>query len=327
MSLKIGITYDLKSEYLKLGYSKEEVAEFDGEDTIDAIEEALKANGYTTERIGNIFRLTEYLASGKRCDLVFNIAEGMYGTAREAQVPCLLDAYQIPYVFSGPDILTLSLDKALSKQIVASQGINTPRFMVIKEPGDTKSISLKYPLFLKPIGEGTSKGIGDYSLVHDYEALKESADFLLNTFRQPILVEEYLPGREFTVGLLGSAEKAIALAVMEVVIKTTGEAIYSYSVKQNYEQMVEYSLADDEIANECASLAYKAWCAIDGKDAGRVDIRIDAEGKPSFIEVNPLAGLNPVHSDLPIMCRLKGIPYHTLIGSIIKSAINRAFNT
>ena len=249
----------------------------------------------------------------------------MHGTAREAQVPCLLDAYQIPYVFSGPDILTLSLNKALSKQIVSSHGINTPSYIVIKNINDTQNISLNFPLFLKPIGEGTSKGIGEYSLVNNMETLNESVNYLLNTFHQPILVEEYLPGREFTVGLLGSGKNAKVLAVMEVKINTPGNAIYSYDVKQNYEQLVNYVLATDEISDECASLAYKAWCAIDGKDAGRVDIRIDAKGAPSFIEVNPLAGLNPVHSDLPIMCRLKGVSYHSLIDNIVKSALNRAF--
>ncbi len=321
----VGLTFDLKDDYRLLGYSEEEIAEFDSRDTIEAIESTLNSLGYNTIRIGNIHSLTNFLASGKRCDIVFNICEGMHGVAREAQVPCLLDAYRIPYVFSGPDILSLTLDKALTKLVVKEAGIRTTPYKLLKQNDRLKDPGLTYPLFVKPLGEGTSKGIDGHSLVHNFNELKSSCNYLINTFHQPVLIETFLPGREFTVGLLGSGEAAHALGVMEVVFnENCPQKIYSYSVKKEYEKYVRYQIADDAPAMECAVMAKKIWKIIDGKDAGRIDFKLDATGRPNFIEVNPLAGLNPVYSDLPIICKLIGFEYRELIREIIDSAISRA---
>jgi D-alanine-D-alanine ligase len=320
----VGLTFDLKEDYLKLGYTNEEVAEFDTVDTIDALDKAISALGFEVIRIGNIFSLVNFLNSGNRCDLVFNICEGMFGIAREAQVPCLLDAYQIPYVFSEPDVLNLTLDKGLTKLIVQQAGIPTAKFKVISHLSEIQLIDLPFPLFVKPVAEGTSKGIDGYSLVQDQAQLTESVKYLLETFHQPVLVETFLPGREFTVGITGSGGDTKALGTMEVILNDQApHPIYSYTIKKDWEKYASYQIAKDPVAVKCAELAIEIWKLIKGKDAGRIDFRLDSGGNPNMIEVNPLAGLNPTYSDLPILARLNGIPYDKLIAEIMDSAVKR----
>lgn len=170
--MKVGITYDLRSEYLADGYSEEETAEFDRDDTIEAIENALHAEGHQVERIGRIQNLVRKLASGQRWDLVFNIAEGLHALAREAQVPALLDAYQIPYTFADPAVLMLSLDKALRKLVVREAQLPTPPHAVVRTEQDIDRINLPFPLFVKPLAEGTGKGISPDSRVDAPQALR-----------------------------------------------------------------------------------------------------------------------------------------------------------
>jgi len=198
--LKIGLTYDLRDDYLKEGYGLEETAEFDLPDTIEAIEKVILDNGFQADRIGNIKALTRRLAKGDRWDLVFNIAEGLHGFGREAQVPALLDAYQIPYTFSGPLGQTLTLHKGMTKHVVRDLGIPTPDFAVVADPEDIDLVSLPYPLLPNPFAEGTGKGITALSKIDNTRDLRNVCIKLLNTFHQPVLVETYLPGREFTVG-------------------------------------------------------------------------------------------------------------------------------
>ena len=322
--INVGLTFDLKDDYLKLGYSNEEVAEFDAPETIDALDHAITALGFEVIRIGNIFNLVEFLNSGNRCDLVFNICEGMFGIAREAQVPCLLDAYQIPYIFSTPDVLNLTLDKGLTKLIAEQAGILTAEFKVVSQLNELQSINIPFPLFVKPVAEGTSKGIDGFSLVKDQVQLEESVSYLLNTFHQPVLVESFLPGREFTVGIIGSGDDTKALGTMEILLNESApHPIYSYSVKKDWEKYASYRIANDPVALKCAEIAIEVWKLIKGKDAGRVDFRLDVNGKPNLIEVNPLAGLNPTYSDLPILARLSGITYDQLISEIMNSAVKR----
>ncbi len=323
--IKVGLTYDLKEDYLRLGYTTAQVAEFDSPETIDALDHALTSFGFEVIRIGNIFGLVNFLSSGNRCDLVFNICEGMYGIAREAQVPCLLDAYQIPYVFSEPDILNLTLDKGLTKLILRQAGILTADFKVVSQLSELQNIDIPFPLFVKPVAEGTSKGIDGFSLVSNQVKLEESVNYLLKTFHQPVLVESFLPGREFTVGITGSGDDAKALGTLEIVLNEHApHPIYSYSVKKDWEKYASYKIAVDPVALKCAEMAVEVWKLIKGKDAGRVDFRLDASGNPNFIEVNPLAGLNPTYSDLPILARLIGIPYLQLISEIMNSALKRS---
>ncbi len=322
--MKIGLTYDLKSTYLLQGYSHEEVAEFDSEETIAGIENSLNELGYQTERIGNIIELANALVSGKRWDMVFNIAEGLHGIGREAQVPALLDAFRIPYVFSDPMVLSLTLHKGMAKHIIQGHGIPTAAFAVVKSEKDLESISMPYPLFIKPVAEGTGKGISQKSLVTNRQELILNAMELLQKFSQPVLVEEFLPGREFTVGIVGTGAEAVPCGMMEVLVHgKVEEQIYSLHNKENYESTVAYSLPEKAMVDLCYEVALNSWNALECRDGGRVDLKLDKNGVPNFIEVNPLAGLNPIHSDLPILCRMNGVSYNELIGMIIQSALKR----
>jgi D-alanine-D-alanine ligase len=320
----VGLTFDLKDTYLKQGFSKKEVAEFDSEETIFGIENTLNILGHQTERIGNIIDLTHALVKGDRWDLVFNIAEGLFGMGREAQVPALLDAYRVPYVFSDPVVLSVTLHKAMSKHIVKGHGIPTAPFQLVRNPNEFNKVTLEYPLFIKPLAEGTGKGITAKSVVNSLDELTVNGIGLFKEFRQPVLVEEYLPGREFTVGITGTGKNADVCGVMEVSVKDgIHEQVYSLENKENYKGRVDYSLPEESLRASCGKLAIDAWNALECRDGGRVDIKLDKHGIPCFIEVNPLAGLNPIHSDLPILCRLNGISYVELIRRIMNSAIER----
>jgi D-alanine-D-alanine ligase len=319
--MKVGLTYDLRSWYIDRGYSMDETAEFDKQETVDSLENSLKLMGYETESVGNAFQLIEALASGRKWDIVFNIAEGLYGDGRESVVPAILDQYKIPYVFSGPVIMGLSLNKHLAKLVVAASGVPVSPGCLITELKDMERCNLIYPLFVKPVSEGTGKGITEKSLVNTPAELTNMVKWILTEFRQPALVEEYLPGKEFTVGLVGYGADAMAIGGMEVM--TINNLPYSVEVKENYQNYCTYKPLDNDIIDECKSVALRAWKALDAVDAGRVDLKADRNGKICFIEANPLAGLNPIHSDLPILSRMYGIEYQTLMEMIMKAAIKR----
>ena len=319
--MKVGLTFDLRSWYIDRGYSMDETAEFDKQETVDALEDSLKQMGHTTEPIGNTFQLIEALAAGKRWDIVFNIAEGLYGDGRESVVPAILDQYRIPYVFSGPVIMGLSLNKHLAKLVVSAAGVPVSPGLLITDPDSCDKISLVYPLFVKPVSEGTGKGITEKSLVKNTSELRVMVEWILSEFRQPALVEEYLPGREFTVGVVGSGHEAVTIGGMEVMC--SDNLPYSVEVKENYENYCTYAPLDENIAEECRAVALNAWKALDAVDAGRIDLKADRNGRICFIEANPLAGLNPVHSDLPILARMYGIEYQELMKLIMESAIRR----
>jgi D-alanine-D-alanine ligase len=322
--MTIGLTYDLRDEYLAMGYSEEETAEFDREGTIAAIENTLAELGYGTVRIGHIRNLVNRLARGDRWDMVFNIAEGLYGAGREAQVPALLDAYQIPYVFSGPLVLALTLDKALTKVVVRDAGVATPDHFVVHVPGDIEKVDLPYPLFAKPVAEGTGKGINPQSVIRNPQQLSRICNQLLASFNQPVLVETYLGGREFTAGVVGTGNQARCVGVMEITLKENAEeGVYSYVNKEECEERIIYHRTDSAAEKACAELALKVWRALRCEDGGRVDIRFDGNGMPQFLEVNPLAGMHPEHSDLPILSTLNGITYKELMKMIMDSAVSK----
>lgn len=322
--MTVGLTYDLRDEYLKMGYGEEETGEFDRIDTIESIEKTLHSLGYETDRIGHIKNLVQRLCKGDRWDLVFNIAEGMYGAGREAQVPALLDAYQIPYVFSGPLVLAVTLDKAWTKEIVKNAGVPTPDYFVVEKPEDIQHMKLPFPLFAKPIAEGTGKGINSDSVINDKSQLEKLCNHLLVTYKQPVIVERYLSGREFTAGIVGTGDQAKCVGVMEIILKENAEEnVYSYVNKEECEERIIYSLTDPVAVEACSSLALKVWKAIRGEDGGRVDIRFDDKGVANFLEVNPLAGIHPEHSDLPILSKLNGIEYKDLMKMIMDSAVKK----
>jgi len=320
--MRIGMTYDLRDDYLAQGFSDEEAGEFDAAITIDALEAAIRHHGHAVERIGSIKALVTALASGKTWDLVFNIAEGVSGIAREAQVPALLEAYGIPFTFSTADVLTLAMDKGLAKLVVRQAGIRTPDFAVVREYGDIATIDLPYPLFVKPLAEGTSKGVQETSRVATPAALEAKCREVLAQYRQPALVETFLPGREFTVGLLGAGNAARVIGVAEVTFKPGGDAS-AYSYRNKMDAFDELTLVNDPLADEVGAVALAAWRALNCRDAGRIDIRNDAEGRPAFIECNPLAGLRPGWSELTVLAAEAGMPYNELIGAILTEAGRR----
>ncbi len=325
--MRIGLTYDLRAEYLAEGYGEEETAEFDRPDTIDAIENALGQLGHEPVRIGHARSLVGRLAAGERWDLVFNIAEGLSGAARESQVPAMLDVYRIPYTFSDPLVLAVCLDKGLAKMVVGRAGVPTPRFAVVRRPEDVAAVDLRYPLFAKPLAEGTGKGINAASKIVDRAALDRLCRELLERFRQPVLVEEFLSGREFTVALLGTGDEARVIGTLEILLKAEAEAeVYSYVNKEQCEELVVYRLGrpgDDAEVRQTEEVALAAWRALECRDGGRLDLRSDSTGRPHFIEANPLAGLHPFHSDLPMICTAVGVSYVELIDRIVRSAAKR----
>ena len=322
--MRIGVTFDLRADYLAMGMSEEESAEFDSEITIASICEALSGLGHEPVRIGHIKSLTQRLVAGERWDAVFNICEGLTGYAREAQVPALLEAYQIPAVFSDPLTLALTLDKSWTKRIVHSAGVPTPDFAVIETLADADKVDLPFPLFLKPVAEGSGKGVSERSRVNDSGALRATAAALLAQFRQPVLVETYLAGREYTVGITGTGKDASVLGVMEIKPTAKGtQSGYSYENKEHWEDRVTLHMAEDPEAVKAADVALAGWRALRCRDGGRVDVRSDGSGRPHFLEVNPLAGLNPHHSDLCFIARFKGLSYQELIGLIVASFLKR----
>ena len=302
--MRAGFTYDLKDDYGHLGLDPETIAEFDSPRTIDGIESALQALGHETDRIGHIKNLVTRLAAGERWDFVFNITEGLYGAARESQVPALLDAYGIPYVFSDPAVLALSLDKGLTKLVFEAHNLPTAPFRVVRTMDDIANINLPYPLFAKPVADGTGKGISSASHVRNAQELAAICRQLLAKYGQPVLVERFLAGREFTVGMLGSGERTRVIGIMEIRIENQGGgASYGYDNKIDWFDGLHLGLlneaAEPVLAAKIAAMAKGAWNALGCRDGGRIDIRCDAEqGEPFLLEINPLAGLSPSFSDL-----------------------------
>ncbi len=324
--MRIGMTYDLKADYVAMGFSEEDAAEFDSPVTIEGLEEALTSLGFEVERIGALPKLADALLRGKRWDMVFNIAEGLHGFARESQIPALLEYYGVPCVFSDAMTLGLCLHKGMAKRVVRDSGVPTADFAVVERAQDARVLTraLPFPLFVKPVAEGTGLGVGAASKVRTPEELEAACARLVTRHNQPVLVETYLSGRELTVGITGTGASARALAALEVVFVEGAESqAYGYVNKQEFEDRVAYRLATDAVAEAASHVALQAWRALGCRDGGRVDVRLDAAGVPNFIEVNPLAGLNPETSDLPILCYKSGITYRKLIREIMESALAR----
>ncbi len=330
-AMNIGLTYDLRSEYLAMGYTEDQTAEMDKEDTIDAIESALQSLGHRTERVGNAKQLATALVGNRRWDLVFNIAEGLHGIGREAQVPALLDLYDIPYTFSDPLVMSLTLHKGMTKHVVRDAGVPTADFVVVAPDQGIDTIVFDPPYFVKPVAEGTGKGVTPESIVRCREELPHVCARMAAAYAQPVIVESFLPGREFTVAITGTGREAVSLGTMEVLLLSNAEqGIYSYVNKAQWEERVRYALIrpeNDPVVFDAEAVALKAWRVLGCRDAGRVDIRCDGQGRAMFMEVNPLAGIHPSHSDLPIICNLQGIPYIRLIEGIVMSAAQRVRET
>ncbi len=331
--MRIGLTYNIKPE----GAAGDRYEEFDSLETIEALESALLACEHEPVRLGWGKEMLEKLAANGGVDGVFNLAEGMGGRGRESQVPATLEMLGIPCTGSDPVAIGITLDKALAKLMARAHGIATAPWRVNPSPGasrhplpagegsrgavlplppgEGRGEGLRYPLFVKPAAEGSSMGVTAKSLCRN-EAELQDAIGRVRTYG-PVLVEEFLPGNEYTVGIIDGK----VIAVMQVVPKKVQENFfYSIEVKRQYTELVEYRLVDEP---RVAAVALAIWNAFGLRDVARVDVRNDRDGVPNFVEVNPLPGVHPVNSDLVILAKAAGWTYNQLIAGIMASAEER----
>jgi D-alanine-D-alanine ligase len=302
-------------------------AEFDSETTIQAMESAIASGGHTPVRIGDLQALTRFLVEGQSVDLVFNVAEGVRGRARESQVPSVLDAYGIPYTMSDPLTLAISLDKALTKRLWCEHNLPTPASWVItpqtREVLDT--VPDDFPLFVKPAYEGSSKGINQESRVTDRASLQMRVNWLLDKYQQPVLIEPFLPGREYTVGLLGNGSETCVLGIAEITAVRLFP-VNGFDQKEHMKDRPDVFVAlptTDPLYATIEKLALAAFKILGCYDVARLDVRLDADGNPQLLEINPIAGLNPTHSALPAIARFAGMRYDELIQNILDHAVRR----
>ena len=330
MKLRVGITYNLKREFFHQENQPVDLyEEFDIEETIDAIRDVLIHDGHEVIKLGGDTGLVDRLRE-RPFDIIFNIAEGLQGRNREALIPALLEFLSIPYTGSDPLTLCLTLDKSMAKRVVMSAGVPTPGFkkvMRTEELKDLKEINLSYPLFVKLCDEGSSKGVRLDSKVVDGRSLEKKTRWLLENYGPPVLVEEFIEGPEFTVGILGNEVPSV-LGVMLIEIKgrPIEEAIYSLEIKREWEEKVAYHCPppiDPELQKGIEEVALQAYRALDCRDVSRVDIRVGKDGTPYFLEINPLPGLSPVYGDLPIMAKRMGWSYDRLVRTIFHHALKR----
>lgn len=327
MKLRVGITYNLRKDFsFKEDQPIDVLEEFDAEETIDAIRDVLEGDGHQVIKLGGDTGLIDRLKQTP-IDIVFNIAEGLQGRNREAHIPALLEFLNIPYTGSDPLTLSLTLDKSMAKKVAVSENIPTPRFKKVKRLEDLKGLTLQYPLFIKLCEEGSSKGIRLDSKIMTPPSLEEKAGWLLRTYGSPLLVEEFVHGPEFTVGILGNEDPSV-LGVMQIEIRgmLPTEAIYSLEVKREWEEKVRYHCPppiDPDLLKKIEKVALRSYQVFECRDVSRVDIRVGEDGTPYFLEINPLPGLSPVYGDLVIMAKKMGWEYPQLVKTIFYHALKR----
>jgi len=325
--LKVGFAFNVKRVNPDLGGEQDDEAEYDSPKTLQAIREAIASYGHEVVDLEATSDLPILLASTP-VDVVFNIAEGFKGRSRESQVPALLELLDIPYTGSDPAALNVSLDKALAKRMVKTHGVLTPDYLVMNTGKERLPKDMPpFPLLVKPVAEGTSKGVTKKSIVRDEAELREVAREMIAKYRQPALVEEYVAGREFTVGLLGERRPRV-LPPMEIVFLDPSDPtpIYSFEMKQDWNDQIRYEVPAKLTPRELDRLeraAREVFAALGCRDVARIDFRMDALGRIYFIEANPLPGLTPGWSDLVLISQAAGIDYRALIGEILSFAIRR----
>jgi D-alanine-D-alanine ligase len=319
-------------------------AEWDSAETIDAVASALSAFGDVI-RIEADESLPERLRA-ERPDIVFNIAEGLHGTNREAHVPAICEFFAIPYSGSDPFTLSLCLDKARTKDFLTAHGIPNARYAVIEDQASlarllagemgSDSIFSKFPVFLKPVHEGSSKGITEKNFVRDRDELETQARFLLATYDQPVIAEEFLPGAEFTCGVLGNGASAQVLPIVGMNFESLPEGalpIYGYEAKWVWDTPDEPldifecpARVSPALQRSIEDVVLRAYRILGCRDWSRIDVRLDATGKPNIVEVNPLPGILPNPEDnscLPKAARAAGLNYDELIQSALRHAAER----
>jgi len=333
MGQKVAFTYNLKRK-VEEGLPDDYYSEFDSKETIEAIAKGLRSGGNEVFLVEADKGLLNWFQANK-VDIVFNIAEGINGESREAQVPAILDFLGIPYTGSGVLALSASLDKAFTKKIFEQAGILTPRYRLIKDVNDISDDGLRYPLIVKPNREGSGKGITITSVVRSRAELEREVCKTCRTYRQEVLIEEFIEGRELTVGIIGNFPPA-ALPILEIDFsncRASGEFFYTWKVKE-FEKEVEDSRGlspiwhcparltkqEEALVNE---VAIKAFNALGCADLSRVDIILDGKGVPYVLEINPLPGLDPVDSNFPFIAKCAGLDYAALMNRILDVAIER----
>lgn len=326
MGIEIGLTYNLKSDCPQEMQSNEDAsAEYESQETVEGIMAALEQLGHQVTPLPYNSSLPRKLED-LRPDLVFNIAEGWSGRNRESLIPALLEFYNLPYTGSDPLTLGLTLDKSLCKQVANAAGIPTAQGILVKNPNDKQLEQLQYPVFIKPNAEGSSKGIRNWSRVNESDELREKLTWLLNNYHQPALVEEFLPGREFTIALIGNDNPCI-LPVMEILpgdeCPKGSHFVYSFETKNgNLERFSCPAIVEPHLLDEIKQMALQVFKALECRDMARVDIRLDRQGAPRFLEVNPLPGLSAV-SLLTLQAQAAGMSFTELIETILLAAIER----
>ncbi|MHB0875703.1 MAG: D-alanine--D-alanine ligase family protein [Anaerolineae bacterium] len=317
------------------------LAEYDSEETINGLQSALRAGGHEVfplEGDNGLLSALERLQP----DICFNICEGLRGESRESHVPAILEMLGIPYTAAGVLANALSLDKGMCKMVWEAAGLPTAPFQVLRRVDEPLADDLAFPLFLKPAREGSGMGINAKSIVRDEQELRDQVAWLICTYHQPVLVEAFLPGREFTIGLIGNERTAclvpaqpaydergfIVFPALEIDVSTVEEAggLYSSHVKSDKPLDPRYlcpAPIDDDLAQEMDDLAVRAFTAIDARDIGRVDFRLGADCRPYLLEINTLPGLNPRYSDIVFGAAGMGMPYETLVNEVLHVAAVR----
>ncbi len=319
--IRVGFTYNIKRDK-----NSDEQAEWDPPETIIAIANALARRGHIVVHLEATPDLPRVLAEAD-VDLIFNIAEGVEGRNREAQVPALCELLGIPYTGSDSATLAIALDKALCKKVLTQHDILTPKFQLMQTGREKLSSDLSFPLIIKPNAEGSSKGIGSANVVDTADELRVAVKRCIEQYRQPALVEEYIKGREFTVGLLGDKRPRV-LPPMEILFKDADNdrPVYDYLVKQEWEKHVYYECPAKLSAATLKSIekvVRATYWALDCRDVARVDLRMDHDGRIYVLEVNPLPGLTPDYSDLVLISKALGMDYDQLVGEVMMGGLKR----
>lgn len=333
-SIKLNINTIPNRLLIAQHHSSDLFAEWDSFETIDAIRVALSEVHEVSLIEADEQAYTKLLT--ERPDLVFNIAEGLYGVSREAQIPAMLDMLKIPYVGSDPLTLALCLDKSRAKEILAFHHIPTPKFLVVSKLSDLERFTQEMPCIVKPLHEGSSKGITNSSLVKNQSDLRREVSVVLKRYEEPALIETYLNGREFTVAMLGNGDDVRILPIVEIKFDTLPEnvnPIYSYEAKwiwdrpeaplDIFECPANISI---QLRNEIEAICRRAYSVLRCRDWCRIDVRLDSQGKPNILELNPLPGILPdpkANSCFPKAARAAGISYNELIQTVLDIALKR----
>jgi D-alanine-D-alanine ligase len=325
-ALRVGLTFDLRAAHeLSPEMPRDRFAELDDERTVAGIEHALTTLGHQVDRIGGVGDLVGRLARGPLdVDVVFNLAEGVRGRGREAQVPALLEAYGVAYTGSDPVTLAITLDKALTKRLWRDAGLPTAPFVVVAGPADLDLVPAEFPRFVKPVAEGSSIGVDRGSVVRDAGELRTRVAHLWRAYGQAALVEPFLAGREHTVGVLDRDGVPEVLAVAET---APPGGLRGYDEKRTTSAGVAEApfrrVDDPRLERELGALALRAYRAVGCRDLARIDIRSDAEGRTQLLEVNALPGLAPDVSAMAFLTRHAGLPYRDMIGTVLAGAVRR----